>query len=95
MASPRARRRQPATRTNGAPAGRGLVNYRFLPGTWRGAADAGEPALWWRTRPAQTNLQAHATCLGGAWDTPANILAWQDDPFFNYIPWQKTARRHR
>ena len=40
---------------------------------------------------AQTDLQAHATCLGAAWDTTANILAWQEDPFFNYIPWQKTA----
>ena len=26
-----------------------------------------------------------------AWDTTANILAWQEDPFFNYIPWQKTS----
>jgi hypothetical protein len=79
------------TEGNGAPADRGLINYKSLPGTWRGAATAENRAKWLAYAGAQTNLQAHATCLGGAWDTPANILAWQDDPFFDYIPWQKTG----
>ena len=82
----------PSTLTNGAPAGRGLVNYRFLPGTWRGTANDGQPQALADVRGRRkTDLQAHATCLGAAWDTPANILAWQDDPFYNYIPWQKTS----
>jgi len=81
----------PSTLTNGAPAGRGLVNYRFLPGTWRGAANDDNRKLWMTYVPAKTDLQAHATCLGAAWDTPDNILAWQDDPFYNYIPWQKAS----
>lgn len=77
--------------TNGAPAGRGMINYRFLPGTWRGTATPANRELWLAYGPAQTELQPHATCLGAAWDTPANILAWQEDPFYDYIPWQKTA----
>jgi hypothetical protein len=81
----------PSTLTNGAPVGRGMVNYRFLPGTWRGAANDDNRKLWMAYGPAKTDLQAHATCLGAAWDTPDNILAWQDDPFYNYIPWQKTS----
>ena len=79
------------TETNGAPAGRGLINYRFLPGTWRGAATPENRALWLQQPEAQTDVQAHATCLGAGWDTPANVLAWQEDPFYNYIPWQKTS----
>jgi hypothetical protein len=83
------------TEGNNAPAKRGLLNYKDLPGTWRGNA-SGRTALlnYVSTNPSgfgATNLQAHATCLGGSWDTPANILAWQEDPFFNYIPWQKTS----
>ena len=81
----------PSTLTNGAPAGRGMVNYRFLPGTWRGAANDDNRKLWMAYGPAKTDLQAHATCLGAGWDTPDNILAWQEDPFYNYIPWQKTS----
>ena len=43
--------------------------------------------------PAQTGVQAHATCAGVAGLTSsANILGWQGaDPFYNYIPWQKTT----
>jgi len=81
----------PATETNGAPAGRGMINYRFLPGTWRGTATPANRLLWLAYGPAQTELQPHATCLGAAWDTPTNILAWQEDPFYDYIPWQKTG----
>lgn len=75
------------TEGNNAPANRGLVNYKFLPGTWRGT----DKAAWLNHGDAQTNLQAHATCMGATWDTVANRLAYQDDPFFNYIPWQKTS----
>ncbi len=82
-----------ATReTNGALPGRGLLNYRMLPGTWRGQANDANRLQWLAVADAQTDLQAHATCMGNpAWDTPTNILAWQDDPFFNYLPWQKTS----
>ena len=48
---------RPSTLTNGAPAGRGLVNYRFLPGTWRGA-------------PTPANRSAVADVRGRA-DRPA------------------------
>lgn len=81
----------PSSETNGALPNRGLVNYRFLPGTWRGAATPANRLQWLQYAPAQTNLQAHATCMGAPWDTSTNILAWQEDPFYNYIPWQKTA----
>jgi hypothetical protein len=73
--------------------GRGLVNYKFLPGTWRGTspATADTKKAWLAYAPAETNLQAHATCLDAPWDTPDNIIAYQSDPFYNYIPWQKTS----
>lgn len=75
------------TEGNAAPADRGLVNYKFLPGTWRGT----DKSQWLTYADAQTDLQVHASCIGGAVDTAANILAYQNDPFYNYIPWQKTS----
>lgn len=84
---------QSFTEGNLAPAGRGLLNYKALPGTWRGTGRAAilDYARANQAKGAVTDLQAHATCLGASWDTPANILAWQEDPFFNYIPWQATS----
>ncbi|MDA0178704.1 hypothetical protein OJ997_00230 [Solirubrobacter phytolaccae] len=87
------------TATNGAPAGRGLINYKELAGSWRGTITATTPPAqaaatrksWLQYAPAQTDLQAHATCMGAPWDTEDNRLAWQNDPFYNYIPWQKTS----
>ena len=72
-------------------AGRGIINYRLMPSAWRGTDERRLPRdllayaaprrpTCRRTRPASA-----------PWDTAANILAWQEDPFFNYIPWQKTS----
>ena len=42
--------------------------------------------------PAQSDLQAHAVCTGvAALENGANIRAWQENPFFDYIPWQATS----
>ena len=81
------------TEGNSAPAGRGLLNYKAMPGTWRGTDRAAvlSYAASHQAQGAVTDLQPHATCLNAAWDTQPNILAWQEDPFFNYIPWQKTS----
>jgi hypothetical protein len=68
----------------------GMINYKSMPGNWRTQMT---PEQKRTLAAAQTDLQPHATCGGSALlDTPANVLAWQEaDPFFNYIPWQKTS----
>jgi len=71
--------------------GRGLVNYKAMPGTWRGTASEATRKAWLTYADAQTDVQPHATCLDAPWDTPENRLAYQNDPFYNYIPWQKTS----
>jgi hypothetical protein len=80
------------TESNGldTAAGRGMINYKVLPGGtngWRGGPEKRET---WRTyAAAQTGLQAHAVCLGIAGlETGETIRSWQDDPFYNYVPWQ-------
>ena len=85
----------PSTLTNGAPAGRGLVNYRFLPGTWRGAANDDNRKLWMAYGPAKTDLQAHATCLGAAWDTPDEHPRLAGRPVLQLHPVAEDERRHR
>jgi hypothetical protein len=68
----------------------GMINYKAMPSAWRAPMTSEQKRTF---ADAQTNLQAHATCANSALlDTAANILAWQEaDPFFNYIPWQKTS----
>jgi hypothetical protein len=68
----------------------GMINYKTMPSAWRAPMTSEQKRTF---ADAQTNLQAHATCANSApLDTAANILAWQEaDPFFNYIPWQKTS----
>jgi hypothetical protein len=68
----------------------GMINYKAMPSAWRAPMTSEQKRTF---NDAQTNLQAHATCANSALlDTPANVLAWQEaDPFFNYIPWQKTS----
>jgi hypothetical protein len=69
----------------------GMLNYKAMPSSWRGNMTAEEKRTF---NGAQTDLQAHATCADSALlNTPGNVRAWQDsdDPFFNYIPWQKTS----
>ena len=41
-----------------------MVNYRFLPGTWRGAANDDNRKLWLNYAPAKTDLQAKKQGLG-------------------------------
>ncbi len=79
------------TGAQGDPAGtQGMINYKTMPTAWRAPMSSEQKRTY---GPAQSNLQAHATCSGSALlDTPANVLAWQEaDPFFNYVPWQKTS----
>jgi hypothetical protein len=86
------------TETNGF-AGGGMINYKVMPGTYRTSIGSLENQRTYG--PAQTGLQPHATCQGvAALSNGANILAWQSsasrgvatsDPFFNYIPWQKSG----
>ena len=68
----------------------GMLDYKQMPGTWREPMDAEEKRTY---TGAQTGVQGHATCTGSTLlNTPANIRGWQGaDPFFNYIPWQKTS----
>jgi hypothetical protein len=75
---------------------RGWLNLKFAPGGFR----APMTGLEWLLYPnIQTGFQTHATCQNvSALNTNANILAVQGfygqnavgDPFWNYIPWQKT-----
>ena len=71
----------------------GVVNFSQMPGSWRAAPMTAQDKLAYA--PAQTDVQAHATCTDSTLNTPANVWAWQqrsdNDPFFNYIPWQKTS----
>lgn len=82
---------------NGDTTSPGIVNYKALPSAWRAPMTAVQ-ILSAATSPgiAYSSLQPHATCLGvAALTNPANIRdAWgrvDNQPFFNYIPWQKTT----
>jgi hypothetical protein len=77
--------------TNGVDAPGGVVSYALLPGDRRAALGA-DKTQW--LGPGGTGAQAHATCSGvPALTDPDNIVAWQgpDDPFYNYVPFQKAA----
>jgi hypothetical protein len=74
----------------------GWLNLKFAPGSWRAPMTGLE---WLTFSGTQTGFQTHATCQNvSALNTNANILAVQGffgqnmvgDPFWNYIPWQKT-----
>jgi hypothetical protein len=69
---------------------KGVFDYSRLPSAYR-------KTLTWPQLQAEggTAAQAHATCQVGALETEAAIKAWQDaDPFYNYVPFQKTAAGH-
>ncbi len=73
----------------------GVMNYAAVPGAYRNQPGF-ESVPGTRTRllkEADTGAQAHATCRGVAkLDNEAAILAWQGaDPFYNYVPFQKTS----
>ncbi|MBJ7470344.1 MAG: hypothetical protein JHD16_03545 [Solirubrobacteraceae bacterium] len=71
--------------TNGAT-DQGMLNFKVLPNPWRGQ----QPKSTWLA--TSTGAQPHATCRNLAALNEAAVLAWQDaDPFYNYVPWQKTA----
>lgn len=79
---------------NGEGGSGGVLNYQKMPGAfrkWTGGEMTPEQKRTFAL--AQTELQAHATCQGvAALETGPNILAWQgSDPFFDYVPWQKTS----
>jgi hypothetical protein len=72
----------------------GMINFKWLPGAYRNQPGFEPGPAGTRTRllsEGDTGAQPHATCRGvGALGEP-QILAWQEaDPFYNYVPWQKT-----
>lgn len=74
---------------NGVTRG-GVVNYAALPSDYRAPMTAADKLGY---APAQTDVQAHATCSGvAALADPANVAAWQGrDPSYDYVPWQKAS----
>jgi hypothetical protein len=68
--------------TNGEATARGVLSYATIPDD----ATAAEAIA-----VGDTGAQPHHTCRTPALDDQANILAWQDDPFYNYVPFQKAA----
>lgn len=79
---------------NGEGGSGGVINYQRMPGAfrkWTGGEMTSEQKRTFAL--AQTDLQAHATCQGvAALESGPSILAWQgSDPFFDYVPWQKTS----
>lgn len=78
---------------NGVTGGGGVLDYSQLPSSYRAPMTAEQKRTY---AGAQTGAQAHATCSGvAALSDGATILAWQrnagNDPYFNYVPWQKTS----
>jgi hypothetical protein len=73
--------------SNGAST-KGVMDYSRLPGDYR-ASIPGTQVL----AEGDTAAQAHATCRGvAALETEDAIRGWQGaDPFFNYVPFQKTS----
>ena len=78
------------TEDNTLPPGanRGMINYKAMPSGWRGTEPRDPPHL--RARPDEPAGPRRCTGVA-ALETGPNILAWQEDPFFNYIPWQATT----
>ncbi|WP_445149693.1 hypothetical protein [Baekduia sp. Peel2402] len=74
--------------------GRGMLNLsKVLPSAYRTGLSALAKLAY---APAWTGVQPHATCTGvAALRDPNTIWAWQqradNDPFFDYIPWQKAS----
>jgi hypothetical protein len=68
----------------------GMVNYKVLPSAYRNQAGFTKTRL---LAEGDTGAQPHATCRGvAALDDEAAVLAWQGtDPFYNYVPFQKTS----
>ena len=72
------------TDASGADAKKGMVAYNFAPSAWRTGKDFTQVMT-----QAGTAAQPHATCLGAAGlESEAAIKSWQNDPFYNYVPFQ-------
>src|SRR4051794_35602267 len=76
------------TEDNGLTVGPGMINYKAMPSSWRTPMSADQKRTF---ANAQTGLQPHATCTGIGLEDGAVILSWQEDPFFNYVPFQSTS----
>ncbi|HEY6779645.1 MAG TPA: hypothetical protein VI111_01755 [Thermoleophilaceae bacterium] len=74
---------------NGVTGG-GVLDYKQLPADYRAPMSAEEKRTY---GPAQTDVQAHATCSGVTeLSSGPTILSWQDDdPSYDYVPWQKAT----
>jgi hypothetical protein len=74
--------------TNGVTvdAHRGVLSYALLPGDLRDTLTPTEILA------TSSGAQAHATCDVAALNAESAVLGWQeDDPFYNYVPFQKAA----
>jgi hypothetical protein len=74
--------------TNGVTvdAHRGVMSYALLPADRRAMLSATEELA------TSTGAQAHATCDVAALNAESAVLGWQeDDPFYNYVPFQKAT----
>ena len=65
----------------------GTVNYALLPGAFRSSLTKEQ----WLAPKYVTGLQPHATCDVAALQAKPTILSWQNDPFWDYVPFQKTS----
>ena len=74
--------------TNGRT-GNGMVNYTQLPGAFR-TTQLPDKQQWLDPKYV-SGAQPHATCDTPALTDKANILSWQQDPFYDYIPFQATS----
>jgi hypothetical protein len=74
--------------TNGVTvdAHKGVMSYALLPADRRAMLSATEELA------TSTGAQAHATCDVAALNAESAVLGWQeDDPFYNYVPFQKAT----
>jgi hypothetical protein len=83
-----------ALRESNGATDKGLLNYKVLPGAYRN-----QPGFTQARKMSEgdTGAQPHATCRGASALDENAVLAWQtggdhgNDPFYAYIPWQKTS----
>lgn len=69
----------------------GILAFALLPGAWRNQASITANKQNWFDEGA-TGAQPHATCSGSPQLGLSQVLAWQGaDPFYAYIPFQKTS----
>jgi hypothetical protein len=80
------------TDASGADAKKGMVAYNFAPSAWRSPQGGTKKTFAEVMTQAGTAAQPHATCLGApGLESEAAIKSWQDDPFYNYVPFQSES----